>query len=390
MKRPASRSGARVSGKSGKSGRSGRSGKSGRSGRSGKSGQSGASGQSGHSGYALQREGAARAQFLVFVITLMRATSKKLHGTEAPLKGSSNSDARAIEACTSFKCHKRCECSALLDSSTLELLDLCMPVEAVVRLIYSILLRTIFCGYGLLSLFLSEYERRVGISFRAAILRKAVDVQVFQQIVRSCKLGTATPEARVNQWGAARRVAGERGPYNMAEVGARYIGEAINEGQALRTSKAISRAATESAVSQTLEHCWVLNPVLKYLIYRDLQLWNLQLPDSFAVGPGAREELERCSKSQWHKTEEEQLEDLHNWIEPQLPKDLVRSVCGERGWTPAETEHCLCEHRKYLAGLKKARPQRIATGVKRRQQERRARLKKVWRLLQFKRRPRCP
>ena len=72
-----------------------------------------------------------------------------------------------------------------------------MPVEAEVRLVYSILFRTLFREFGLLTLFVSEYERRAGTSFRAAVLRKRLGIQVSQQIIHACKLGTATLEARV-------------------------------------------------------------------------------------------------------------------------------------------------------------------------------------------------
>lgn len=65
------------------------------------------------------------------------------------------------------------------------------------------------------------------------------------------------------------------------------------------------------------------------------------------VGPGALSELQRCLRAQGGKTPQELLKHLHEWIKPQLLEALVHSVCGERGWTPTETEHCLCEHRKY-------------------------------------------
>lgn len=267
-----------MSRKSGRSGVSGVSGGSGKSGKSGKSGQSGPYGKSGQSGYVLQNQMRARAMFLAYVIASMRATSKKLHGTDAPLKGTSYNykEVRTIEQSTTFKRMKRCECTAALDSSTLELYALCMSVEAVVRLIYAILLCKLFCGFGLLSLFLSEYGRGAGTSCRSAVLRKYVDEQLFQQIVRSCKLGTATREARVSRPSTAHKVRGESGKYSMAEVGARYMGEAINKGHAKQTSETIAKASTEGAVTDALEDCWVVNPFLQYLIYRDMQQWNFE------------------------------------------------------------------------------------------------------------------
>ena len=131
------------------------------------------------------------------------------YGADAPLVGTGNTETRRIEATETFKIMKRCECTPVLDSSTLELYALCGPVEPVVRFIYAVLLRTIFSGYGLLSLFVSEYERRAGRSLRAAVLGKCVKVDIFREIVRNCKLGTATPEAPVAQWSAARKAAGK-------------------------------------------------------------------------------------------------------------------------------------------------------------------------------------
>ena len=78
MKRPASRSGTRTSGPAGKSGKSGRSGKSGKS------------------GYVREHEGTARSMFLAYVIASMRGTSKKLHGADAPLVGTGNTETRRI------------------------------------------------------------------------------------------------------------------------------------------------------------------------------------------------------------------------------------------------------------------------------------------------------
>ena len=45
----------------------------------------------------------------------------------------------------------------VLDNSTLELSYLCAGIETVVPLICAVLSCTVFSGFGLLSLFLSEY-----------------------------------------------------------------------------------------------------------------------------------------------------------------------------------------------------------------------------------------
>ena len=174
-----------------------------------------------------------------------------------------------------------------MDSSALELYALFGPVEPVVRFIYAVLLRTIFSGYGLLSLFVSEYERRAGRSLRAAVLGKCVKVDIFREIVHNCKLGTATPEARVAQWSAARKAACKTGQYKIAEARATCIGGTINSGLAKKTIQAISKASREDEVQAALEDCGIHNAFLKYLLYRDLRLWFPALPESYEVGPGA-------------------------------------------------------------------------------------------------------
>ena len=78
---------------------------------------------------------------------------------------------------------KRCERTPTLDNNTLELHCLCTGVEAVVQFLYAVLLRTVFSGFGLLSLFLSEYERLAGRTFRDAILQKRASVEIIAEIV---------------------------------------------------------------------------------------------------------------------------------------------------------------------------------------------------------------
>ena len=56
----------------------------------------------------------------------------------------------------------------------------------------------------------------------------------------------------------------------------------------------------------------------------------------------ALEELDMATASQHGKIPQERLKELHALVKPKLPGTLVVSVCGQRGWTAAETENCLC------------------------------------------------
>ena len=122
MKRPASRSGARISGISRVSGPSGR------------SGVNPANRHKvadplslGNQDIRDRTKLTARTMFLAYVTASMRATSRKPHGTNAPLEGTGSKEIGKIEASQTFKSMKRCECTPVLDSSSLKLYRILSP-----------------------------------------------------------------------------------------------------------------------------------------------------------------------------------------------------------------------------------------------------------------------
>ena len=117
-------------------------------------------------------------------------------------------------------------------------------------------------------------------------------------------------------------------------------------------------------------------------MYRDLCEYYDHFPPSAHVGSGATKLLQRCCGA----AEPDALLELHAWLTPRLPHEWLTLTLGERGWTAHDTEHALCEKRRYEAAKRKMKRPR-AKGVQTRLALRAARLSKVWRLLKFKQRP---
>ena len=148
----------------------------------------------------------------------------------------------------------------------------------------------------------------------------------------------------------------------------------------------IEGAVPEDDVHSAFCKIGVHSPFLSYIMFRDVQVFHPHLPDSVFVGDGASD----CLVEIQNRDEDPstRLQKLTERIEAEFPPEEILLVCP-RGWTTCLTEHALCELRRW-----RRRAGRFRSGTKReleaRQAKRRARIKKVWKILGFKQIPtRC-
>lgn len=383
----------RKSGRSGTSGGSGESGKSGKSGRSFRSGTrtsgaSGKSGRSGRSGYSLREQERCRQDLKAFVLASMVETLGKVQGSETKARALrqkvfQSNDVQEFRRDSRWSTHHRCEVSARLDFATLELLDHALPESWPCRLAFFWLLRTVFSGSGLLSACLVQYEHAAGTSLASHIKRQCVSEDLLIRIFSTLQLGQATPEARMQQfsalWGRGR------GKFKLREFAAQIFVNLANHGHFHAVAKVVQRStsAVEDIAKAVTTDLRVQNPFLCYLIIRDVSEFK-DMPESDHVGPGAVKTLRKCAGSEGDDAAA--LRRLHEWLQGELPQEWIESTVGTRGWLLSDTEHVLCEKRRFENAKKVVRRARAA-GSADRAALRRERLKRLWQLLRFRRLP---
>lgn len=280
-----------------------------------------------------------------------------------------------------FLTRARCEVNPALDNSSLEAYALACKQTLAVQLSLFWLSRLVLSGGGLEAL-VAVYDG----DLLADVEAQAVDEGVFGTSLRHITLGAATPLSRLQQWTRWRARHRQSGKYDLKKVVAGAFSSYASSGAFHIAADLIEGAESEDDVQKAFCKIGVHSPFLSYVMYRDVQIFHRHLPDSVFVGDGASGCLDEIQTGD--EDPSTRLQALTERIEAEFPPEETLLVCP-RGWTPSLTEHALCELRRW-----RRRAGRFRSGTKRelgaRQAKRQARVKKIWKILGFKKIPaRC-
>ena len=140
----------------------------------------------------------------------------------------------------------------------------------------------------------------------------------------------------------------------------------------------VEQAETEGDRERAFKRFKIFSPFIRYIMYRDVQLWQPWLPQSYHVGAGAEGVLREVAGAEGFA--EKRLERLTRRLEKVLPAEARKLLPA--GVTPQVVEHWCCELRRYRrrrGRLRKAGREE----VRHRQEVRIRRVKQTWRLLGF-------
>ena len=367
----------RPSGRSGRSGRPGRSGRSGRPGRSGHSGRSGRSGQSGEPG--LNTTCAERRDLVQISHALLLSTLGKLEGPEA-VEDCRRHCQTKFWAHNDWPSHRHGELDPDLTSTSLYLLDAVVKNSPAVALAKCWLARLLL-----------NYDGGVGnVGVDWSLVPGRQTLRSVQASLRDVYMDSAMPLYRNQQWQQECRRRGlQVAGHDQRKLAATLFHELTSTGA---WQRCVDEGLTHASLEKTLRvHVEFLRKVLLHDLWVSHRIGDGC--DSQVVGWGARGVLRKAtfpSNARDSKDDRTVLDGVHKFLKkelasPQLAPYIRRVIPGP--WLKRHTQHMACELRRWRGRATGRKNSTEGRGL--RQQQRAARLNRVYKKLGFKKPPGC-
>ena len=177
------------------------------------------------------------------------------------------------------------------------------------------LVRLVFNADGCVEAFL--YKAATGKEFWSHLQKRAVVQGAIIKCLMSSKLGSATSNSQLKQWGAYRKGKGDAEPYKLGRVAGKCLAALTNKANFHAAGKQIRTVESEKDAHKCFSTLHVRAEFFNYLLHRDLRVLRCgKLPPSDFVGAGAKSVLSDCLE-----TDGAQLKELDAWLQSHLPKN---------------------------------------------------------------------